>query len=131
MKNLPKLRAALYLAAVFLAGVVVGGVAGYTWGRPAPFRPPPSVDEVATEIAARYQKELGLSEAEVERFRPIAAEVAQAMVQLHHDVMHRVIEQFHRTHEQLATWLTPEQLEKLRAFEARERRKFSGEAPPP
>ncbi|MCZ7636442.1 MAG: hypothetical protein M5U12_10710 [Verrucomicrobia bacterium] len=131
MKNLTKVRAALYLVAVFLAGAVVGGVAVYAWGRPAPFRPPPPVEEIAKEIAARYQKELGLSEADVERLRPIAAEAAQAMVELHHDVMQRVITQFRRTHEQMATWLTPEKLEKLRAFEARESRKFTGESKAP
>jgi hypothetical protein len=126
MKNLTKTRAALYLAAVFLAGLVAGAAAGYAWWRHPPFRPPPPTAFIAQEISRRYQGELGLSAEQLERFRPIALEAATNMTQLHSDVMQRVGEQFRHTHEQMATWLTAEQAGKLRAFEERERRKFAG-----
>ena len=126
MKNLTKTRAALYLAAVFLAGLVAGAAAGYAWWRHPPFRPPPPAEVIAQEITRRYRGELGLSAEQLEQLHPIALEAATNMTQLHSDVMQRVGEQFRRTHEQMGTWLTAAQAEKLRAFEERERRKFGG-----
>ncbi len=100
------------------------------WRHP-PFRPPPRTKVIAEEIAGRYRTELGLSAEQLERFRPIALEAATNMTQLHSDVMQRVGDQFRRTHEQMAAWLTAAQQERLRAFEERERRKFTGGEPPP
>jgi Spy/CpxP family protein refolding chaperone len=124
-------RAALYLAAVFLAGALAGVAGGYAFGRRPVFRPPPSPDQMAEMIVERFTRELGLTPDQQEKLRPIARDSSTAMETLHRDTHEKVIALFQETHQRVRAFLTPDQVEKLRAFEAREARKFGGGQPPP
>jgi hypothetical protein len=122
-------RAALYLIAVFVAGALAGAAGGYAFGRRPVFRPPPSPDHMAKMIVERFTRELDLTPEQQEKLVPIAHGAATAMESLHRDTHEKVIAQFKRTHAEVETFLTPEQVGKLREFEQREARKFSAGKP--
>lgn len=126
-----KRRAALYLLAVFVAGLLAGAAGGFAYGRRPVFRPPPSAERMAEFMVHRFSAELGLSPEQRERFRPIAKEAAAAMQTLHRKTHEEMIVLFKETHQRIETMLTSEQVAKLREFEAREARKFGGHRPPP
>jgi Spy/CpxP family protein refolding chaperone len=123
-------RAALYLAAVFLAGVLAGGAGGYALGGKSRYRPPPTSEQMAGFMVERFTRELGLDADQREKLWPIARETASAMESLHRATHEKVIAVFKETHRRVETFLTPEQVSKLRAYEEREARKFGGGKPP-
>lgn len=132
MNGITKGKAAAYLAAVFVVGLVAGGAAGFTLARHRLFHlPPPQPQVMASRMVDRLQAELGLSLEQVRKLEPIAAQAAQELETIHREVAGRVLEGMKRTNRRIDEFLTPQQQEKLRALEQKHAESFRRNASEP
>ena len=113
------------LSAIFVAGIVVGGSAGYGYAKkghapkvteqrkePAPKR------EFAEKWCSRLIDDLGLTPEQVGKIKPITEQTSAELKLVNAENHERVRAIFKASHEKIKTILTPEQLEK---FEQRNR----------
>jgi Spy/CpxP family protein refolding chaperone len=135
MNGISKRRAIVYLAAIFLAGVVTGGVTGFTVGRRSIFRPPPQPREMAPRILEGLKKDLSLTDEQVRQIQPLLQRHCSELGALHSGTRERMAEMIRKSHEEIGQFLTPEQRDKLAALdrerEAFFRQKGHGSPPPP
>lgn len=125
MNGLTKQKAALYLIALFAAGVVVGGTVGFNFGRKQVFRPPRPA-QMAAHIQSHLAARLQLTETQTRQISPLISEMVQEMDSVHSNSMCRVGEISQKWHERMALYLTPEQKEKLAEMERERARFFHG-----
>ncbi len=118
MNGITKTKAAVYLAAIFLAGLVAGGVAGFTVGRHTFFGPPTPGDMTAHTLA-RLKGELKLSDEQVRSIRPLVEQTSAELHALHTNSMGRVMEIIKQCNRRMEPFLTAEQRQKLAASERR------------
>ena len=110
-----KLRIAVGLVLVFLAGVASGVFAG-AWHahRDVADRHGPLM---AQRMRERMRDELNLTPAQMQELGPILDDTAQHLQQIRRETAQRVSETIAKSHEQLAVHLTPEQREDLHEME--------------
>lgn len=122
---LTKKIAAIYLAAVFVAGLLAGGVAGFSLGKKKAFAPPPRPHDMATHICDRLKSKLNLKPEQVEKIEPLVNEAAVELEAVHAATGERIAEIFRNLNQRQAQFLTLEQKALLEAME-RDRQKFFG-----
>ena len=119
---LTRKSAAIYLAAVFLAGLAAGGAAGFSVGKRNAFAPPRPQD-MASHICERMKSKLHLTPEQVRQIEPLVNETAAELKAVHSTTAERITEIFQTLNQRQAQFLTPEQKVLLEEME-RERRQF-------
>jgi hypothetical protein len=119
---LTKKSAAIYLVAVFLAGLLAGGVAGFSVGKRKAFSPPRRQD-MASHICERLKSKLHLTPEQVKQIEPLVNETAAELEVVHSTTAERITEIFQRLNQRQAQLLSPEQKVLLEEME-RERQQF-------
>jgi Spy/CpxP family protein refolding chaperone len=128
MNSNPKRKAALYLAAVFVAGLVAGGMAGLTLARTVAPKPPPA--ELAENVRSRLKADLRLSDKQVRQISPIVDELMQEMQAEHDQTVERVVRIIRRKHQRMEQFLAPEQRSKFKQIEQEREEAFRRGARP-
>lgn len=110
MNRLTKRRVALYLAFIFLAGAVSGGILMRTVGteRP-PRRGPPSVGKMCDHVRKRFQERLALTPEQMRKIDPIIERMGEELRAIHERSTAEVESVIQRTNAEIARELTPEQ----------------------
>jgi len=119
---LTRKSAAIYLAAVFLAGLAAGGAAGFSVGKRNAFAPPRPQD-MASHICERMKSKLHLTPEQVRQIEPLVNETAAELEAVHTTTADRITEIFQKLNQRQTQFLTPEQKVLLEEME-RERRQF-------
>jgi len=119
---LTKKSAVIYLIAVFLAGLLAGGVAGFSLGKRTAFAPPRPQD-MASHICERLKSKLRLTPEQVKQIEPLVNETAAELKAVHSTTAERITEIFQTLNQRQTQFLTPEQKVLLEEME-RERRQF-------
>jgi Spy/CpxP family protein refolding chaperone len=124
MNRLSKLKITLYLAAIFLAGAVTGGIVLMTVGRYMMFSPP-GREQMAARWCGELQSELSLTPEQMQKIKPI---VNETLDQVKANLMQQLSTTVSNCNTRIANELTPEQKVKFkRMIDEREemmRRKF-------
>jgi hypothetical protein len=121
-----KTKVFFYLLAVFLAGIITGGIGGALFANHC-FRPPPPRQNLPGHIVAELKRELQLTDDQVRQLLP----VVQASVR---ETIEGIIAGMHRTDRQIERLLTPEQVTRLREHSGKQEQKMRDSlqpAPPP
>jgi hypothetical protein len=125
--NIPsKKTVAVYLTAVFMAGFLAGGVAGFSLGNRR-FLTPPGPGELVAHICGLLKSKLHLTPEQEKEVRPIVSETAAELESIHSAASDQVAAAFQRSNQRLSQLLTSEQKILLEEME-RERKKLF---PPP
>lgn len=115
--------AGIYLAAIFLAGLLAGGAAGFSMGKRTAFSPPRQ-REMASHICGRLKSNLHLTPEQVTQIEPLVQQAAAELKAVHSASADRVSEIFQRLNSKQAQYLTDEQKLLLQKMEE-ERQTFS------
>jgi len=122
MSPLTKQRFFAYLAGIFIAGMVSGGLMVSWWGhRQDARRHDPR--NLAERIEKRFQAELKLSEDQVAKLRPIIVRNAEAIEAFNLETMRKIEQFLDHSRAEFIQPLNPEQLERFRTMEL-ERKAF-------
>lgn len=124
MIALTKTKVIAYLAAIFAAGVLAGGVAGYTLAKPARSKSawsPPDPGSLARHTLERLESRLQLSPGQVGKIRGIVEQSFAAAQTRSSSHFKEVGEIFRRMNEQIGQHLTPDQ---RTLFECMERERW-------
>ena len=119
---LGKKTVASYLSAVFVAGLLAGGAAGFCLGKRKAFTPPRTQD-MATHMCDRLKSKLHLSPEQEKRIEPLVKEAATELESVFCSTAERMTEVFRRLNERQKQFLTPDQQTLLEELE-RERQQF-------
>ena len=119
---LAKKKVAIYLAAVFLTGLLAGGIAGFSMGLRKAFSPPKPQDMVR-HICDRLKTKLHLSSVQLKEIEPLVTNTAAELEAVHSNSTEQISEIFQKSNQRLAQFLTPDQKLSLDAME-RERQRF-------
>jgi len=117
MNTTPKGRALSYIAAIFIAGLLAGGVLGGLTGfklGTQRLAHPPRPDQMATNVRQRLQQDLKLTDEQVRQIAPGVDRFAREMGLVHSNTVERSIEVIRQMHRRVEEFLTPEQKEKFR-----------------
>lgn len=108
MSLVTRKAAVLYLAAVFVAGAVAGGFAGYNYGR-RPQRPsgPPKREDFVKGKCDRLARELDLTAAELAKIEPIVRETFERIGKLQKESTQRFMEAREESDRRIAEQLDP------------------------
>lgn len=111
------------LAAIFIAGLVVGGSVGFQVGRSGAPKPPPREHrdgkggnrggDFVERMCSRQQKDLGLSEEQMAKIKPIYEQASAELKDVNAENYERVRAIFRASHEKIKPLLTPEQIQKF------------------
>ncbi|MEK7676159.1 MAG: hypothetical protein AAB676_10050 [Verrucomicrobiota bacterium] len=123
MNPSPKGKAALYLAAVFVAGLIAGAMAGFALARRWP-PPPPSPERMAEHIRARLTSDLRLTETQTQQISPVVDELVRQMGAEHERTVERMVQIIRTSHQRMEPFLTPEQREKFRRIQQEREQAF-------
>jgi len=127
MNTMTKSRAAAYLLAVFLVGVVAGGAGGYAVG--CRHHGPPQRPEKGNGMVEHLTRELKLTPEQVVKLQPIAAEAAAQMQVLHDETWGKIREAARASNRRIGEFLTPEQKVRLSVLEERMGKGTTGHGP--
>ncbi|MBI4660621.1 MAG: hypothetical protein HY735_17430 [Verrucomicrobia bacterium] len=105
---LAKKTVALYLSAVFIAGLLAGLAVGFSFGHWKTFAWPRSKD-VATHMCDRLRSKLGLTPEQVKSIEPLLSEAAAELQAIQASTAERVTEVFRKLNERQKKFLTSEQ----------------------
>lgn len=134
MIALTKTRVICYLAAIFAAGALAGGVGGYSIARkqqPArPHGPPPPKDMVQHTID-RLESRLSLTPEQVGRIRSVVEQSFAKLDTMNRENFTKGKEVFREMNAQIVTHLTPEQKSEFDRMEQERREKMRGWGRPP
>src|SRR5262245_10650862 len=111
MKFLTRSKLGLYVAIIFMAGVVSGSV--ITLRKVQAKAQPGSMENVCHKMQDSLKAKLGLTDAEFAKIRPILDQTAQEIQKIHSRTMQDFDAAIRRSHDELAKHLTPEQKQKL------------------
>jgi hypothetical protein len=124
----------IYLAAVFVAGLLAGGAAGFSLGKRKAFGPPPRPKDMATHICGRLKSKLDLTPDQVKEIEPLVNETAAELELVNAATAERITQIFQKLNERQTRFLTDKQKALLADME-RERqesfRKFKARPGPP
>ena len=112
------------LAAIFLAGLVVGGSVGFHVARSnAPAPPPPerrdtkggnrSGGDFVEKMCLRQQKDLGLSDEQLTKIKPVYEQASADLKAVNAENYERVRAIYRASHERIKPFLTTNQVQKL------------------
>ncbi len=121
-------KAGVYLLVVFIAGLVAGGVLGYSKGRRAVFRPP-DPNSMTTRALERLTHELRLDSEQVAKVKPLVEETNEEIYAAHGETLGRVCELMRRCNRKIEPILREDQRHLMKNFESKREasiRKFSG-----
>ncbi len=107
---------------VFLAGAVMGSLAG-NWLGHGLFFGPPRRGALAQHMSERLRNELNLTSEQSAKIAPIIKQAASKLEAIRTDAGHRVHQTLTETNLQISPELTPEQRTKLAALEERHRKR--------
>jgi hypothetical protein len=119
---LTKKTAAIYLAAIFVAGLLAGGAAGFSFGKRRAFTPPRPQD-IAPHLCERLKSKLHLTPDQVTRIDPLVQEAASELELVHSTTAEQIKEIFQKLNQRQTQFLTAEQKVLLEELE-RERQQF-------
>ncbi len=119
---LGKKTVVFYLAAVFAAGLLAGGVAGFGLGKRRAFVPPRPQD-MATHMCERLKSKLHLTPEQEKQIKPLVDEAAVELESVHSATAERIREVIQKLNRRQAQFLSPEQKASLEEMD-RERQKF-------
>ena len=122
MSPLTKRRLAAYLAGIFIAGMVSGGLLVSWWNHQQEARRH-DPRTLAERIEKRFQAELKLSEEQVAKLRPLIVRNAEAIEAFNLETMQKIEQFLDRSRAEFVQPLNPEQLERFRKMET-ERKAF-------
>ena len=126
MNRLSRTKIALYLAAIFVAGVVTGAFGLFAVGRHM-MSNPPHQDQMAARWCGELQSELNLTPEQLQKIKPI---VSETLDDVRVNLMQQLSTTISNCNTRIANELTPEQKVKFeRMVKEREdmlRRKFGG-----
>ncbi|HVY71337.1 MAG TPA: hypothetical protein VHH73_15500 [Verrucomicrobiae bacterium] len=114
--------AVVYLASIFVAGVMAGAISGYTYARKKVFKSARQEDMPAL-MCKRLQARLGLTPGQMRQIEPIMIEAGQEIHGEHCQAMGRVEGIVKEANRRINAILTPEQRDKLAVME-KEREEF-------
>lgn len=120
MNRISKRKIVLYLLAIFAAGVLAGGVGGYSIARQenvSEVRP----DELASRIKRQMRSKLNLSEEQMKRIEPSVQAVCGELRAIGHNSALETGRAFDRFNQRIAQFLSAEQEGELEKFQ-RERK---------
>ncbi|MEK7676259.1 MAG: hypothetical protein AAB676_10555 [Verrucomicrobiota bacterium] len=118
MNLLTKGKIISYLAAIFVAGGISGGVIAWKEAKQEMFKPPSS-KKMCAFFRERLQAELKLSPSQMQRLEPLLEKRVLEMEAIHSRTVQQIDELFRESNEQIARALelTPEQRLKLDEME--------------
>lgn len=119
MTSLTKTKLIAYLAVIFVAGAVSGAV--ITSRRAQEKSRPPSMEKVCHTMHDHLKAKLELTPEQVLQVQPILDQTAHAIKKSHARTMAEIDAAIERSHEEVAKYLTAEQLVKLEALRAERR----------
>jgi Spy/CpxP family protein refolding chaperone len=117
MSQLTHGKVILYLAAIFVAGVIAGSAIGYAYARQNALQPP-KTREMSERLMKRYQERLALTSAQAAQIRPLVEQASGQMQASHRESLQRVSDIFKRMNQQIAGHLTAGQRGKLEEVES-------------
>ena len=120
---LAKKTAILYLVAVFVAGLLAGGAAGFCLGKRNAFTPPRPQD-MATHMCDRLKSKLHLTPDQEKRIEPLVREAATELESVFCSTAERMTEVFRKLNERQKQFLTPEQQTLLEELERERQQSF-------
>ncbi|HOW64255.1 MAG TPA: hypothetical protein P5186_17235 [Candidatus Paceibacterota bacterium] len=112
MNHLTKGKLLGYLAAIFVAGLIAGGVLGFNYGRQSFFKPPPP-DRVSRNIMNWLKTELQLSPEQARQIEPILEETTLKINALHQETRTNTMALIRESHQRMAPFLSEAQKTKL------------------
>jgi hypothetical protein len=134
MITTPKRKALVYMAAIFaaglLAGGVVGGLSGFRLGTQRLARPLPA-DQMAATVKQRLQQELHLTAEQQKLIAPMVDSFVLEMNEVHSNTVERAVGVIQHMHQRVAEVLTPEQGERLLQVQTEREAEFRHAAHPP
>ena len=135
MKYLTKGKIILYLAAIFLAGGVTGGVIGWRETKEKKWKPP-TREGMCGYFRQRLQAELGLNADQVDQLEPLLEKRVKAMEEVHARTVQQIDELLRSSDAEIADALklTADQRAKLQEMGKNRREHFGKErrgGPPP
>jgi Spy/CpxP family protein refolding chaperone len=116
-------KIALYIALIFLAGGITGAGIRSMWKQPQPPRPPMPGPDFAKQIFNRINERLQLTPEQIEKIEPVFRKGIDEVRAIQDRSVKEVEAAVKRNHEELASLLTPEQVQKLQEWD-REREKW-------
>jgi hypothetical protein len=117
MSPLTKRRFVAYLAGIFIAGMVSGGLLVSWLGRQQDARRH-DPQNLARHMEKRFQTELKLSEDQVAKLRPIIVRDAEAIQAFNLETMQKIEQFLDRSRREFIQALNPEQLERFQKMES-------------
>ncbi|MEK7676960.1 MAG: hypothetical protein AAB676_14100 [Verrucomicrobiota bacterium] len=134
MNATPKGKALIYMAAIFiaglLAGAVVGGLTGFKLGAQRLAFPPAS-EQMAASVKQRMQQGLRLSEEQGKQIAPVVDAFMHEMSGVHSNTVERSIQVIRQMHQRVEEFLTPEQKARFRRIQQEREAEFRRAAYPP
>lgn len=113
MNGISKPKAVLYLAAIFVAGLLTGAVGGYSTGKRSFYRPPPPEKKMAAHILEKLRRELDLTDEQTRQAEPLVIQCSERLRAIHEGATEEVLEVLNQTDRKLEEFLTPEQKQRL------------------
>lgn len=110
------------LAAIFAAGLVVGGSVGFQVAKSNAPKPVQTTErrgdrksggDFVAKMCSKQQKDLGLSDEQVEKIKPIYEQASAELKTVNAENFERVRGIFRATHEKIKPFLTTNQIQKL------------------
>ncbi len=126
MKYLSKGKIVLYLAAIFVAGGVTGGVIGWRETREKGWERPTQT-KMCDYFRKRLQEKLGLNPDQVQQLEPLLQKRVKAMEEVHNRTVQQIDELLRSSDDEIAVALklTADQRAKLQEM-GKNRREHSG-----
>jgi len=124
-------KTVLAMAGIFLAGSVAGGFVSVAWVRTTSMPQWGTVDQFADRHLGKMIKDLGLTEEQVSRVKPIVKEMAEQLRPVRRRALDDAREIFGNMYSRIEAELTPEQVKLLRTSLEEKRSREAGPPRPP
>jgi len=123
MNGITKGKAAVYLAAIFVAGLLAGGFTGYGLARRAVARPP-SPRSMSAHILNHLRSELNLTDPQMANITPLVEETSAAIGAIHENSGKSVLALIEKCNQQIGSFLDEEQKRKLAEMQKQREESF-------
>jgi sugar-specific transcriptional regulator TrmB len=127
-----KTRFLAYLAGIFIAGMISGGLLHSWWAPPKKDRPR-DPQQIARHIEERFRSELKLSDEQLVKLRPLLRRNAEAIHDFDLQTVKKIDEYIDRSRDEFIAALTPDQLPRFKEMEAKRKafmRQKQADSPP-
>lgn len=130
MNPFTKPRIAVYMAGIFLAGGLSGGVLGYQMARNRFFRLPPP-QNMSEHIMSRFDSDLRLNNAQDLQIKPVVEEACNKLHLTHQKAMEDGGQIMDAMDAKVMTFLNPEQTAKFKEKQMERKRHLRNRKGPP